>query len=137
MLDVSLATVSKAKEHQRVIVKLISALYRLYEDKLISCEPLTEVMIDEAHTSHVTELLLFDPEAEKNVVIIEVTVTAAENKDFKQVSALVDKYDIAEGFVYNYITKQWRKYKMGIGEITENPSFCDSIGYDLNDFLSK
>jgi hypothetical protein len=47
----------------------------------------------------------------------------------------VQDYEIEEGFVYNYEKNIWLKYKNGSGEITNNPSFCDSIGYDLNEFL--
>ncbi len=50
---------------------------------------------------------------------------------------MVEEYDLTEGFIYNYKNKTWRKYKNSVGEVQENPSFCDSIGHDLNDFLSK
>ena len=48
---------------------------------------------------------------------------------------LVKEYDLAEGFVFDYKNKFWRKCKQKNGEITENPSFCNTIDYDLNDFV--
>ena len=48
---------------------------------------------------------------------------------------LVEEYDVPEGFAYNYLTGNWRKYSREKGEIFDNPSFCESIGYDLNLFV--
>jgi len=62
-------------------------------------------------------------------------VEVSTSKGLKKVKELVEYYQLEEGFVYNYKTGQWYKYKRDTGEISKNPSFCDSIGYDLNDFL--
>ncbi len=66
---------------------------------------------------------------------IEITEPSAFNFECKQVATLVETYEIEEGFVFDRKRNTWRKFKLGNGEIIDNPSFCDSIGYDLNDFL--
>jgi len=137
MLDVPVMGVNAPKEHQRVIAIITSELYWLYKNGLIGYEPLPEVMVDESQTSPTPDIVLFDNDTYLNQVIIEVTIPPSFKSDCEKVEALLEKYDITEGFVYDYKRHVWKKYKYGIGEITENPSFCDSIGYDLNSFLSK
>ena len=129
--------VNAPRAHQRIIGKLMTALGRLYyhEGKIVY-EPFSEMMIDETKTSPTPDVLLFDNENGLNIVIIEITGTAAAKKDFNKVAELVEGYEVKEGFIYDYHKKKWRKYQLTVGEVTDNPSFCDSIGYDLNDFLS-
>lgn len=126
--------INAPKEHQRVIAKLTARLYGLYENGLISYEPFPEVMIDESKTSPTPDVLLYDNTLFRNLVIIEVAA-AGFRKDFEKTVHLVDEYDVSEGFAYNYLNGQWRKYSREKGEIFDNPSFCDSIGYDLNPFV--
>lgn len=126
--------VNAPKEHQRVIAKLTARLYGLYETGKILYEPFPEVMIDESKTSATPDVLLYDNEHFKNVIIIEVSA-AGFRKDFEKTINLVNEYDVPEGFAYNYLSGEWRKYSRDKGEITDNPSFCDSIGYDLNQFV--
>ena len=135
MLDIQIMGTNAPKEHQRIIVQLTHGLYDLYLKGHVKYEPLPETMIDESKTSATPDVLLFDSVSEKNVMFVEVTIPVSENFDFRKAIEVAEKYQIPEGFVYNYKTHNWRKYKLGEGEITENPSFCDSIGYDLNEFL--
>ena len=135
MLDVPIMGTNAPREHQRVIRKLIAGLDRLYVLGDVPYEPFPETMLDEGRTSPTPDVLLYDAVSDTDVVMIEISTTKGVNGDFKKVSELVDYYGIKEGFVYNYKTYEWRKYKLGVGEITQNPSFCDSIGYDLNEFL--
>jgi Uma2 family endonuclease len=135
MLDLPVMGVNAPKEHQATIAELIYGLMSLLRMGKTHLFAYPETMINETATSPTPDILLFDPNAGQNVAIIEVTITANEKKDFKKVKALVDDYELAEGFTYDYRKKSWRKYKSNVGEITENPSFCDSIGYDLNEFL--
>ncbi|TAE38020.1 MAG: hypothetical protein EAZ70_00915 [Runella slithyformis] len=135
MLDIQIMGTNAPREHQRVIRKLIAGLDRLYVLGNIPYEPFPETMLDEGKTSPTPDVILYDSVSDKDVVMIEISTTKGVNGDFKKVSDLVEYYGIQEGFVFNYKTNAWRKYKLGEGEITENPSFCDSIGYDLNDFL--
>jgi Uma2 family endonuclease len=135
MLEIPIMGVNAPKEHQRVIAKLTSKLYFLYETGKIAFEPLPETMIDESETSATPDLLLFDNETQMNKIIIEITIPVSEKKDFEKIEDLCEKYLVEEGFTYNYKTKKWRKYKLGAGELKENPSFCDAITYNLNDFL--
>ena len=127
--------VNAPKEHQKIIRKLAMALGLLYDTGQILYEPYPETMVDASKSSPTPDILLFDNESEKNIALIEVTIPASEDNDFEKTAILVEKYKMAEGFIYNYRKNNWRKYKLGEGEITENPSFCDSIGYDLNEFL--
>ena len=135
MLEVPIMGTNAPREHQRVIRKLIAGLDRLYVLGDVPYEPFPETMLDEGRTSPTPDVLLYDAVSDTDVVMIEISTTKGVNGDFKKVSELVDYYGIKEGFVYNYKTYKWRKYKLGEGEITKNPSFCDSIGYDLNEFL--
>ncbi|HFA51402.1 MAG TPA: hypothetical protein ENJ95_20510 [Bacteroidetes bacterium] len=122
--------------HQRIISKLVTGLGHLYYSLgKILYEPLPETMIDESQTSPTPDILLYDNETGKNVAIIEVSSGSGAKKDFEKIKTLMQDYDVAEGFVYNYIKKEWRKYDLEKGEVKENPSFCNAIGYDLNQFL--
>ncbi|MDX2304774.1 MAG: Uma2 family endonuclease [Microscillaceae bacterium] len=135
MLDVVKMGVNAPKEHQRIIRKLTTGLDIMYTQQQILYEPLPETMVDESQTSATPDVLLFDNQTQKNIIIIEVTIPASEKKDFQKLQEIVDDYEIPEGFLYNYKTQQWRKYKFGQGEVIDKPSFCDSIQVDLNSFL--
>jgi Uma2 family endonuclease len=138
MLDNTLIMgVNAPKEHQRVITKLTAELYFLYKKGAIPYEPLPETMIDESKTSPTPDVLLFDNATEKNIVIVEVTIPASEKDDFNKIRELLERYEVPEGFTYNYRTGKWRRCVLGVGEITDNPSFCTAIQLDLNDLLKK
>lgn len=123
------------RAHQRIIRKLSGELHKLFENGQIILESFPETMIDESKTNPVPDLILVNNEADSVEAIIEITTTVALNKDFEKVIGLVNDYQVSEGFVYNYNKKHWKKYKRGIGEILAQPSFCDSIGFDLNNFV--
>lgn len=120
--------------HQRAIGRLMAKLGSMYYDqKTISLEPLPETMLDEDQTSPVPDLLLYDPASERIPVIIEVTQTRNVNNDFKKVRELIEEteYGIEEGFVFDYKKNEWRKYRKGVGEARENPSFCEALNLDF------
>jgi Uma2 family endonuclease len=122
--------------HQRIISKLVAGLGHLYYTLgQIPFEPLPEVMIDESQTSPTPDVVLYDNESGKNVVIIEIASASGAKKDFEKVIQLMHDYEVPEGFVYNYIIKEWRKYSLKDGEVKDNPSFCNAIGYDLKQFI--
>jgi len=133
VLDHTIYTgINAPKEHQRIIGKLMTGLGNLfYCDAKIPYEPFLVTMIDEGQTSPTPDLLLFDHENQKNVVIIEISTTIGANKDFEKVKEWMKDYEVKEGFVYNNTRKTWRKFKHGVGEITENPSYCEAISMDL------
>lgn len=93
-------------------------------------------MIDEGKTSPTPDVLLYDHANKRNVVIIEISTNTGTKKDFEKVIELVNDYEVSEGFVYNYDKNSWLKYQFGVGEISENPSFCEATGCDLKEFLS-
>lgn len=134
MLDIQVMGTNAPKEHQRIIRKITTGLDNLYLSGKITYEPFPETMIDSSVTSATPDVLLYDNLMRRNIIIIEIAADGWR-KDFRKVAELVEDYEVNEGFVYNYENKRWLKYTRNIGEITENPSFCDSIGYDLNDFL--
>lgn len=138
MLDhTTLMGVNAPKPHQRVIGQLMTALGHLfYREEKIPYEPFTETMIDEGKTSPTLDILLFDNDLGQNKVIIEVSTSAGTRKDFDKLVELMRDYEVPKGFVFNYNTRTWRKYRLGIGEVQESPSFCETIGYDLNEFLN-
>ena len=121
-----------------MIGKLMTALGVLYyREKKIPYEPFPETMIDEGQTSPTPDILLFDHNTKQNVVIIEVSGTSGVKKDFEKVKALANDYSVREAFVYDYGFQTWRKYQPDAGEITDRPSFCEAIGMDLAELLTK
>jgi hypothetical protein len=53
------------------------------------------------------------------------------------VQVLMNDYDVQEGFIYDYKKKLWYKFDRSKGAILGEPSFCDALQVDLNNFLSK
>jgi len=137
MLDnpIQFMGVNAPREHQRVITKLVAGLYWLYNQGNIILEPLAEAMINEGESSPTPDVILLDNILDEIKVIIEISSTTGFKKDFNKIIELIDEYEVEEGFVYDYKKENWRKYKLGVGEIVGNSSFCDAIGYDLNDFV--
>ena len=128
--------VNAPMDHQRIISKLNVGLGKLfYYDKSISLEPLPETMIDPSRTSPTPDLLLYDNEADRIPIIIEICHTLGLKRDLQKVYSLIesDLYDILEGFVYNYKTKEWFRYRKG--DLTESSSFSEILQLDLNSFL--
>lgn len=125
--------------HQRVIAKLTTGLGILYyRERKISLEPLPETMLDEGKASPVPDLSLVDNEAAQTPVIIEVCHTKGLKEDLKKVITLIDDalYGIQEGFVYDYRTGQWLRYRLGDGGAATPDSYSDVLGLDLNDFVA-
>ncbi|KER09029.1 MAG: hypothetical protein HY22_14170 [[Candidatus Thermochlorobacteriaceae] bacterium GBChlB] len=136
--EVAMMGINAPVEHQRIIAKLIMELGILYfKNKVIALEPLPETMLDETQTSPVPDVMLIDNERETTPVIIEITKTRSVKKDLKKVRQLIDgdDYGIEEGFVYDYKKNEWHKYKKGVGDVRDKPSFCDAIQLDLATLL--
>ena len=57
--------------------------------------------------------------------------------DLKKVISLIDdeSYSILEGFVYNYKTEKWLRYRKGDGGQAIESSFSEVLQLDLNAFL--
>lgn len=129
--------INAPKEHQKVIANLITGLNTLYKQGKISLEPYPETMLDAGRTSPVPDVLLYDNDRTETVVIIEVAHSDGIKHDFTKVQELIQQgfYGIREGFVYDYKNARWRKYQSDKGEVTQNPSFCESIGLDLEAFV--
>lgn len=126
------------KSHQRIIARLTAELYYLYnKQKTIFLEPLPETMLDESQTSPTPDIILYDNERYKTPAIIEITHTDGVAKDLRKIQNLIEErdYGIVEGFVYDYRSREWHKYKLGKGIITEKPSFCEAINLDLATLL--
>jgi Uma2 family endonuclease len=125
-------------DHQRVIAMLTVGLGVLYyREKSIRLEPLPETMLDEAKVSQVPDLLLRDNETDETPVIIEVCKTTGLKADLQKVIQLIDDdlYGIQEGFVYNYKTQQWLRYRKGDGGQATESSFSDVLALDLGQFV--
>lgn len=128
--------VNAPKIHQRIIGKLMMRLGILYHiEKRIPFEPFPETMIDESQTSPTPDILLFDNERKQNQVIIEVSGNTGARRDFEKVKQLMEEYGVPEGFVYNYDTGAWMKFRLNGGEDKSKPSFSDMIGQDLAELL--
>lgn len=124
--------------HQRVISKLhveLGVLY--YHRKSIAYEPLPETMLGEGISSPTPDLILYDAETEQTRVIIEVCHTRAVKSDLDKVIRLVEGglYGILEGFVYNYKTAEWYRYRLGNGGLVDSSAQSDILNLDLSKFL--
>ncbi len=129
--------VNAPRYHQSTIARLTAGLYPLYRSGAITLEPLPEMMLTEGYSSPVPDLILYDYEAEETRLIIEICQTNGLKADLDKVVRLIDGdlYGILEGFVYNYKTNQWLRYRKGDGGFTTASSYSDIIGLNLNDFL--
>lgn len=130
--------INAPKEHQRVISKLTTGLGGLYyQQKQIALEPLPETMLDEGQTSPVPDVLLYDNKKHTTPIIIEVCHSSGVRNDIKKIIRLVDEYDygIEEGFLYDYVTHEWQRYRKGKGTVESNVSFSDILQLDLDQFL--
>ncbi|WP_019987655.1 hypothetical protein [Rudanella lutea] len=125
-------------EHQRVIARLTVGLGVLYyREQCIRLEPLPETMLDQGKASQVPDLLLRDNEAAQTPVIIEVCHTDGLKGDLRKIIQLIDDelYGIREGFLYDYRTGRWLRYRLGDGGLTTETAFSEVLNLDLNGFL--
>lgn len=125
-------------KHQQVISRLhveLGILY--YKQRSIPYEPLPETMLAEGHGNPVPDVILFDHEAERTRLIIEVCQTNGQDNDLDKVIRLVEqaKYGILEGFVYNYKTQRWLRYRKGDGGQATESSFSEVLNLDLGPFV--
>ncbi|KAB7732854.1 hypothetical protein F5984_02585 [Rudanella paleaurantiibacter] len=123
--------------HQSVIARLTAGLYPLYRSGRIPYEPLPETMLAEEYAAPVPDVVLYDHQTEQARIIIEVCKNTGLKHDISKVVKLTDGelYGILEGFVYNYKTGQWLRYRLGDGGLTTETSFSDVLNLDLNGFL--
>jgi Uma2 family endonuclease len=125
------------KQHQRIIARLTTRLTNAFEAGTITLEALPETMLDEGQTSPTPDIILYDNVLSKTPVIVEITHTDGVKKDIYKICRLIDEnfYGTQEGFVYDYKRNEWHKYKLGVGDITDKPSFCETINLDLATLL--
>lgn len=131
------------KDHQRVISKLNTRLgARYYDQKTIQLEPLPETMLNEAQASRNAEpptpdVILFDNAALTTPIIIEVCHTVGLKKDINKIIRLVDEdeYGILEGFIYDYKTEKWLRYRKDDAGLLTESSFSEVLNLDLNNML--
>lgn len=94
-------------------------------------------MLDQGKASQVPDLLLRDNEAAQTPVIIEVCHTDGLKGDLRKIIQLIDDelYGIREGFLYDYRTGQWLRYRLGDGGLTTETAFSEVLNLDLSGFL--
>ncbi|MBC8153899.1 MAG: hypothetical protein H7Z72_13400 [Bacteroidetes bacterium] len=125
-------------EHQRAISLLTIGLGVLYHrEKSIPLEPLPETMLDEGKASPVPDVLLRDNQTAQTVIIIEVCHTNGLKGDLRKVIQLIDDdlYGIREGFIYDYRTGNWLRYRLGDGGVVSESSVSEILNLDLSTFL--
>ena len=125
-------------DHQRVISILTMELGILFHHrKTISLEPFPETPLSEGPGHSVPDVILFDSQTQETHVIIEVTLPRGVKNDLWKIVQLIDnnQYGILEGFVYNYRTGDWLRYRKGEGGVATETSFSDVLGLDLGQFL--
>lgn len=98
---------------------------------------LDEGLSSRGQTSPVLDVLLCDNQRHTTPIVIEVCHTTGVRNDIKKIIRLIDEYDygIEEGFLYDYVTHEWQKYRKGKGTVEANNSFSDILKLDLNQFL--
>ncbi len=124
--------------HQLVISRLTTELGLLhYHKKTIPLVPLPETPLDEGPGHAVPDLILYDQTAEQTRVIIEVCQNNGQRNDLRKVIRLIeeDDYGILEGFVYNYRTHEWLRYRKGEGGMATSSSFSEVLGFDLSEMV--
>ncbi|GAB3542277.1 hypothetical protein GCM10027577_09190 [Spirosoma fluminis] len=108
-----------------------------YREKSIRLEPLPETMLDEGKASQIPDVSLRDNQTDQTPIIIEVCHTNGLKGDLQKVIQLIDEdlYGIREGFVFNYKTREWLRYRFGDGALPTASSFSELLQLDLNEFL--
>lgn len=125
-------------QHQQVISRLhveLGILY--YKQQSIPYEPLPETMLTEGYGNPVPDILLYDHEAEKTRVIVEICQTSGEKSDLRKVIRLIEDedYGILEGFVFNYKTRIWMRYRKGDGGQAIETAFSEILQVNLGQFI--
>ncbi len=120
--------------HQIVISKLTIELGVLYyHKKTIQLMPLPETPLGEGPGHQVPDVLLYDNQVEQTKIIIEVAQPRSTERDVHKIINLIenDYYGIEEGFVYNYHTGEWHRYRKGDGGGSTTSSYSELMGVDL------
>nr|WP_293836315.1 Uma2 family endonuclease [uncultured Arsenicibacter sp.] len=122
--------------HQRIIAQLTAGLYPLFKSGKIPYEAFPEMMVGE-ESSPVPDVVVYDNETEQVRIVIEVCQNRGMRHDLNKMIRLIDEdeYGIEEGFVYNYKTKQWFRYRKGQGGMAQVSSYSELLHLDLNQFL--
>ena len=118
--------------HQHTIARLTAKLYPYYEVGTITYEPLPETMVGE-YNSPTPDVILYNYATEQAPVIIEVAHTKGLKADLRKVIDLIDGdlYGILEGFIFNYKTRQWLRYRKGDGGTATESSYSEVLKVDL------
>ncbi|MBC8153411.1 MAG: hypothetical protein H7Z72_10910 [Bacteroidetes bacterium] len=125
-------------DHQRVISRLTVCLGVLYYfEKKITLEPLPETPLGEGPGHQVPDVMLYDEQSEQTRVIIEVCNSRTFNYDLRKIIRLIeeDDYGILEGFVYNYKTREWLRYRKGDGGAATASSFSEVMQVEMGGFV--
>ena len=121
-------------EHQLIISKLTIELGVLYYHKRTTAlVPLPETPLSEGPGHAVPDVILYDQVAEETKVIVEVCQTNGQRNDLRKIIYLIEDndYGILEGFVFNYKTREWLRYRKGDGGMATTSSFSELMGVDL------
>ena len=124
--------------HQIIISKLTIELGILYYHKrTISLMPLPETPLGEGPGHQVPDVLLYDNQAEKTRIIIEVAQPRSADRDVYKIINLIenDNYGIEEGFVYNYHSGEWLRYRKGDGGAATASSFSEVMGVEMGEMV--
>ncbi len=136
MLDVPFQYIIHSREHQQAVARLIRGLGNWFEKTgKPEWEALPALKLDEAHTSPVPDVVICRNELP--VAVIELTSKSAVRVEAKKLTRLLEESEfLKEGFLFDYASKTWRKFDSETGEVVETPSFCETIGYDLAQFVN-
>lgn len=130
-------------DHQRIISKLTVELGVLYYHKqTLPFIPLPETPLAEGPGYPVPDLILYEEKAEQTRVIIEVCNNRSVNSDLRKVIRLIeeDDFGIQEGFVFNYKTGEWLRYRKGDGAVRRSgvataSSFSEVMDVEMGEMV--
>ncbi|MCX6213505.1 hypothetical protein [Spirosoma sp.] len=71
------------------------------------------------------------------MIVIEVAQPRTVQHDLKKIIHFTenDNYGILKGFVYNYKSREWFRYRKGDGGAATAPSVSDVMGIDPGEFV--
>lgn len=108
-----------------------------YQKKTTSLVPLPETLLDEGPGHQVPDVLLYDKASEQTRIIIEVCTSRGFNNYVRKTIRLIEEndYGILEGFVYNYKTREWLRYRKGDGGAATASSYSEVMQVEMGGFV--
>lgn len=123
--------INAPRQHQAIISKLVYGLTDYFQKTGSHFFVYPETMINESQTSPVPDVMIVNTASDLTHVIIEITHTQGVKKDLLKLKALMNDYDVPEGFVYDYKRDTWIRCQLEGNKEEKGSAFCQEVGLDL------